>query len=303
MKVVSIGSNGLLSTALGYYCIKKKHSLVVYGLERPKYHCDTFVFCNLLKDNQDFNQCLDADLIIYASGAGIQSNLHEDPSIIYNLNVTAPITLINYLKIHGFSGSFITFGSYFEIGANTEDKRWNEKEILHTDMPVPNDYCVSKRMLTRFADSISLPFEYRHFILPTIYAEYESPFRLIPMTVSNLLQGKDNVYTAGEQVRQYIYIDQVIQIVFNAYDAHIQSGIYNIEGEETFSVKELVKKIYSFFNESFDKLHFGGIQRADIGMKNLQLDGTILNKHLSQPSKVLLIDILPKYEQMLNKTK
>lgn len=300
MKVVSIGSNGLLSSALGHFCEKNNHSLIVYGLDAPKYTCDSFIPCNLLEPGQDFDACRDAGLVVYASGAGIQSHLHEKADLVYGLNVSAPIMLTNRLAGLGFSGIFASFGSYFEIGENADCKHWTENDIIRSTLPVPNDYCISKRMLTRYAGSVDLPYTYWHFILPTIYAEYESPFRLIPMTVSNLLRDIDNNYTAGDQVRQYLYIDRVIENMFAALQSRAPSGIYNMEGEETFSVRELVEKIYSFFGKPFEKAHFGQAQRADTGMKDLRLDGHRLNAMIPAMPSVLLETILPKYEQVLN---
>ena len=42
---------------------------------------------------------------------------------------------------------------------------------------VPNDYCISKRLLTRYINSSSQSFKHIHLILPTIYGEREGKHR------------------------------------------------------------------------------------------------------------------------------
>ena len=65
---------------------------------------------------------MSSDIIIYAIGAGIQSDLKEGFNLIYNLNVTVPVSICNKLKELDYKGTFVTFGSFFEIGETKETK-------------------------------------------------------------------------------------------------------------------------------------------------------------------------------------
>ena len=117
MKIAIIGTKGFLSTAIAKYAIEKEWTLDMYGLDKPTQHAYTHFYpIDLMSGNLDVDKLCDADIIVYAVGAGIQSNLNESADLIYALNVYAPVRLCNKLKQADYKGVFITFGSYFELG-------------------------------------------------------------------------------------------------------------------------------------------------------------------------------------------
>ena len=84
MKVSIIGTNGFLSTAMAHYCNEHNWTVDMYGLDEPKGHVyNKFYQVNLLSDKLDYTELLKSDLIVYASGAGIQSNLKESAYLVY----------------------------------------------------------------------------------------------------------------------------------------------------------------------------------------------------------------------------
>lgn len=296
MKVALIGSNGTLATAFGKYCNKKEYELHVYGRSKPfAYDCNSLHEIDLLSDNLDYNDLSNYDIIVYAAGAGIQSQQKDNVDVIYKLNVGVPVCLYNKLKESKSSARLITFGSYFEIGCNNENICFSEVDIINSLLDVPNDYCVSKRMLTRFFSSVGNDLKFCHFILPTIYSEYENRNRLIPYVVDGIKTGKKLSFTSGEQIRQYLYVDDVPKIICDAMDKNIQNGIYNIEGGETFSVKDLVCSIMKFFHVLPSESMFGTNERQDVGMKNLQLDGTKLRSFVKTQTFHSVLSVIEQY--------
>lgn len=296
MKVAVVGTNGLLSNCIGKYCNMHNYDLHTFGLTKPEGHLyNKFSKINLLFEEPNYAELIESDMIVYAAGAGIQSNLKESADLIYNLNVTVPVKICNNLKIVGFEGSFISFGSYFEIGENAENHCFNEIELLQSQRRVVSDYSVSKRMFSRFITSVEMPFITRHFILPTIYGENESAHRLIPYTLNALKTGADIAFTSGEQIRQYIYIDEVIELIFKAQVKIIPSGLYNISGTETCTVKELVTKLFQVMDKPLTENVFGKTERSDTGMINLQLNGDKLYGAIHYQPQTKLIDVYDRY--------
>ena len=65
MKVILIGTNGLLATAIGIYCEANKLNLNVFGRTKPKMHTyDEHYVTDLLNDKLNYDELLKADLII-----------------------------------------------------------------------------------------------------------------------------------------------------------------------------------------------------------------------------------------------
>ena len=296
MKVTILGTNGFLSRAIALYCNEKHYTLDMYGLNEPVGHeYDTFHKVNLMTDDLNNEDIIQSDIIVYAIGAGIQSNLKEGNDLIYNLNVNAPVKICNSLKAAGYKGCFITFGSVFEMGETKEERSFTEEDVLTSICPAPNDYTVSKRMLSRFIDSYKHDFTHWHFFIPTIYGEKENPLRLIPYTI-NAIKNKENLhFTAGDQTRQYIYVGEVHCMIDLAYNKHLPSGIYNIQGKDTLTVREIVTKIHKHFNVEVPDDCFGSVKRADVGMKYLALDGTKLKNAIGFEANISLADVIDKY--------
>ena len=296
MLVSLIGTNGLLSGCVGLFCNQKGYHLNVYGRTAPQKHSYTqFIKTDLLSDNLDYAALAKSDIIIYAAGAGIQFHLKENSDSVYKLNVFVPVQICNHLKDLKFKGTFVTFGSYFEIGENLEDLAFTEIDILQTKLKAPNDYVISKRMLTRFFSSFQSTFTSLHFILPTIYGETESNYRLIPYTLRSINENQELRLTSGEQVRQYIYINDIAQLLFETIDSTIESGVYNVCGVEEFSVKQLVTKLFNLCNKELPENIFGKSQRIDTGMKILKLNGTKLSTKINFIPTTTIDQIYHKY--------
>ena len=296
MKLSLLGCNGFLSTAIAKYANMRGWTLNMYGLEEPR-GCtfDRFVRCNLMDSVLDCAQLLESDVIVYAIGAGIQSSLKESSHLIYTLNVSAPVTICNSLKELNYNGSFVTFGSVFEMGETKDEKLFVEDDIISSTAPSPSDYVVSKRMLTRFVTSYKHQYTHWHFVIPTIYGPGENPKRLIPYTINAIRRGEELHFTAGNQVRQYIFVNEIPKVLELAFNKRLPSGLYNIEGKETLTVKEIVRLIHLEFGSTVPKSCFGTDYRNDVGMKYLALDGTKLRSFIPFNASVRIKDVIRMY--------
>lgn len=297
MKVSILGSNGFLSTAIGRYANAQGWTLDVYGLDAPRAHeCDSFHCVNLMDAELDCSPLLDSDIIVYAIGAGIQANLKEGFNLIYSLNVTAPVQICNKLKELGYRGCFVTFGSFFEMGETREQRFFTEADLLSSACAAPNDYTVSKRMLSRFVASYKHDFTHWHFYIPTIYGAGENPKRLIPYIIGALRNGDELHFTAGDQTRQYVHVSEVPRMLEQAFAQHLPSGLYNIEGSETMTVREIVTMLHHAFGREVPEGCFGSVERADVGMKFLALDGSKLREAIGFRATTRITDVISTYE-------
>ena len=296
MKIVIIGTNGFLSASIAKYAIERGWSLDMYGLDKPIHHTYTHFYpLDIMQGDIDVEELCKSEIIIYVVGAGIQSNLNESADLIYALNVNAPVRICNALKQADYKGVFVTFGSYFELGETYIQRPATEDDVINAKSAAPTDYVVSKRMLTRFVTSYKHDFTHWHFILPTIYGPGENPKRLIPYTINAIKNGEELHFTNGEQVRQYLYVGEVARLLEKAYLFFLPSGVYNIEGNEILSVRDLVRIIHESFNKQIKEDCFGDITRSDTNMKYLVLDGKSMHDAIQWKSNTLLSDVIEKY--------
>lgn len=296
MKISILGTNGFLSTAVAKYAIQKGWVLDMYGLEVPiGFEYDKFHKVNLMDAELDCSSLMDSDLIIYAIGAGIQANLNESFNLIYNLNVTAPVGICNKLRELNYKNRFVTFGSVFEIGETKEERFFTEEDILTSTCPASNDYTISKRMLSAFVSSYECTFTHWHFYLPTIYGAGENAKRLIPYVINAIRNGEDLHFTAGDQTRQYIHVNEIPRVLALAIEKNLAQGVYNIQGKETITVKEIVTDIHSAMGKKVPEDCFGAVHRTDLGMKYLALDGKKLKDATGFMADIKIIDVIESY--------
>ena len=283
MKISILGTNGFLSNAIAKYANVHGWQLDMYGLAEPEGICyNGYHKINLMDKDLDCVSMLNSDIIIYAIGSGIQSNLNESLDSIYTLNVTTPINICNNLKAKDYKGVFVTFGSYFELGESDLQRPATEQDIINANAPAPTDYVVSKRMLTRFVTSYKHTYTHWHFILPTIYGPGENPNRLIPYTINAIQNGEKMHFTSGVQIRQYLYVGDVVQLIAMAYANALSSGIYNMASTEILSVRDLIETIASFMQTSVPIDAYGTEKRLDIAMRYLALNGDNLKNALNE---------------------
>jgi hypothetical protein len=88
----------------------------------------------------------------------------------------------------------------------------------------------------------------------------------------------------------------VIFIVFKAIFYNIESGIYNISGAETLSVKEVVYLLFRLFNKDISDNIFGQTTRIDSSMKILKLDGNKLFQSINYNPKIKISNVYERYE-------
>ena len=244
---------------------------------------------NLLKDKLDYEKLAASDVVVYASGAGVQAALKTDSSLMYPLNVNAPVEMTLQLKKHDFKGIYVSFGSYMEIGLNEEEgKSFKEDEVVCSPLPVTNDYALSKRLYGRYMRDFSADFTYYHFILPNMFSEddLKPGTRLIPYTLQYLQDykaGKHPQYpsfSAGVQTRQFITLEEMILVVDKAICKHITSGVYNVGGGEFLSIRNLIERLFAIYDVPCKDQFFGREVRRDGDIKSLRIKGCKLMNEL-----------------------
>ena len=299
MRIAIIGANGMLSVALTkYFYGRTDTTVVVYGLDAPQgYTCDEFYEINLLKQKLNYEELSQLDVIIYASGAGVQAALKTDSALMYALNVTTPIDITLGLKKAGFNGVYVSFGSYMEIGINDEDcKSFDEEDVVCSPLPVSNDYALSKRLYGRYMRDFNAGFTVYHFILPNMFSEDDlrPGTRLVPYTLKylqdyNLGQPVEEPrFSAGTQTRQFITLEEMILTVDKAIKAKIASGMYCVGGGEFMSIRHLIERLFAIYDVPCKDDYFGQSVRRDGDIRSLRLDGTKLYKALGyQPDKTI----------------
>lgn len=168
----------------------------------------------------------------------------EDPGIFLKTNIIGTQTLMDASRACGVKRyhQVSTDEVYGDLPLDRPDLFFTEETPIHTSSP----YSASKAS----ADLLVLAY-YRTYGLPVTisrcsnnYGPYHFPEKLIPLMIANALNDKPlPVYGKGENVRDWLYVEDHC----NAIDLIIHNGkvgeVYNIGGHNEKTNIYIVKKI------------------------------------------------------------
>lgn len=299
MKIAIIGGNSFLGKQLLFKLLNSSENISfhIFGssideelLEYKSVYFHKYIYPHILLE---YKSLIDFDAIYFCSATGVQSNEPLQEELIYGLNSFEPIRLAIELEKNNFNGKFVTFGSYFEIGSNVMDKNFTENEVVFSQGDVPNHYCNSKRILSRYFSGNLHKINWFHFVLPTIYGPTENPMRLIPYLINSILKKEPIKITSGTQSRQYIHIDDVIDLITIILNEDFEKGIYNVAPNQALRIKDLIETIFETMNFNSDNVSI--INRVDENMKHLALDNSKTKKTFNWEPKIRLIQGIKTY--------
>ncbi|MBI5680692.1 MAG: NAD-dependent epimerase/dehydratase family protein [Methanobacterium sp.] len=176
------------------------------------------------------------------------SPFQKDSNLIIKSNFIGTFNLVNACKKADFE-LFVNTSSSSEYGIKSGPMEEN-------DMLEPaNDYGVSKAASTLYCQSIArreeLPIVTLRLFSP--YGYYESPTRLIPSVIMACLKNENPKVTSPHYVRDFIFIDDVIDsYIKTAEKVKFRGDIFNIGQGIQHSIGEVVNKIIEMTGNKVD---------------------------------------------------
>jgi dTDP-glucose 4,6-dehydratase len=187
--------------------------------------------------------------------ANFAAESHVDRSIessyeFLHTNVMGTQTLLDLAKKHGIKRYLQV--STDEVYGAIPTGSWEEDEPLKPNSP----YSASKAG----ADLLVLAYGKTYGMNVGItrccnnYGFRQYPEKIIPLFVSNLIDGKRvPIYGDGNQIREWIHVDDHCRGVFAVLEKGKSGEVYNIAGGDEFKNIELARKIISYFGKSEDE--------------------------------------------------
>ena len=297
MKIALIGSTAFLAKTILQQFQLDAHQWLLCSRKRPPIvppHVSWLPY-NAPALPLPVEQLMGCDLIYFCAGAGIQPKHSDGDGLIYQLNAFEPILLVQELTTRGYTGKLVTFGSYFEIGDQTHAQPYTEQQLATHQNPLPNTYCRSKNLLTRFADNYllqpkPLPFCWQHFILTNIYGVGENTQRLLPYIIQSIINHSPLKFTAGIQQRQYTHVRDVADFL-KAHLENRQAGIFNLTAAPVYAVRSVIDTVLLLAKEYFGSLPpttFGTVNKRDERMKYLAFDMQLTQKCFTFETRISL---------------
>ena len=288
MKVLVTGSNGLLGKSLQKIVKNNDTNDTYYFLTRKD--------CNLIDSNEVYNtfEKIKPDVVVHLASmvGGVYENMNNNYNMfINNIRINTNIVdacnrynvkkLINILSTCVFPDQNVTYPL-------TADQ-------IHNGPPhgSNNGYAFSKRAL-HFGASLLKNITVINIIPTNLYGEYDNyeidKAHVIPALIHKTLLAKTNntelkINGTGNALRQFLYVDDLSQIIYNNINENNISGDFMISPPEDheISIRDLITKIVNIFDFKgpvvYDTTASDG-QMKKTTVSNIEYDFTDINTGL-----------------------
>ena len=186
---------------------------------------------------------------------------------------------------------FLQVGSSIEYGKIVSP----QKENIINKQKTYSIYGKAKLMSTKFLLNLSKKYDFPTTImrLYLVYGPYQDVNRIVPITIKNAIENKKFDCSSGVQLRDFIYVDDVISAIIKILKNHkVKGKIINIGTGKPVSVKKVILKICKLSNGG--KPQFGKIQLRKDEILKLYPNVSNAKKLLNWSAKITLNNGLKK---------
>ena len=248
MNILVIGGTGFI----GFNLIKKLKSigfkLTSISLKKPKkgnlIPGVKYIQLNIVKKKEFKKIKNNFDIVVNAGGYGGLDNNFKNLKKIYETQYQG-LKNISSFFLNKKIKKFIQIGSSLEYGSLPGV----HSEKMHSKNPI-TIYGKSKLHSTNY-----LKFLYKVYKFPVVilrlyqvYGPNQKTNRVIPYIIDSITK-KNKIYTTkGNQVRDFCYIDDVIDAIVKCFKAKkIDGEVINIGLGKGYKIKNVLKKIFILF--------------------------------------------------------
>ena len=182
-------------------------------------------------------------------------NSIEDATPFVDTNVTGTLNLLELSvmykveKFHHISTDEV----YGALGY--DDPPFTEETPYNPQNPYSASKAASDHFVTAFGNTYGLPVVITN--CSNNYGPRQNKEKLIPKTINNILQGKKiPVYAQGQNIRDWIYVEDHCRAILEVWYGGGVGQKYNIGGECEVKNIDLVKTIIRLMNASEDLIEY-----------------------------------------------
>ena len=298
--ILVIGGNGFIGSSVVKHALKLKWQVTSLSLgnnfllQNEKLKCIQADITDFFSLNKAIGTAK-FDYVVNCGGYIDHTLFSKGGKEILDMHFVGVVNLVRVLNRSNLK-SFINIGSSDEYGDVTAPQSEIQRES-----PI-SPYSSGKVASTHFLQMLYRTEEFPVTILRLFltYGPGQSNNRFIPQIISGCLINKSFPVSKGEQVRDFCFIDDVINAIFIVLKSSNSKGeIINIASGEPVSIRSVVEKIRDLIGRGNPK--FGEIEYRSNENMNLYADTYKAKKLLNWESKIPLNEGLLRTIQCLKK--
>jgi dTDP-glucose 4,6-dehydratase len=268
-RIIVTGGAGFIGSNYLNYAVKKYPRELFINVDALTYASDlrniavgknkNYVFekadiCDMPAMTSIFEKYKPTHVIHFAAETHVDQSI-ADPSLCIKTNVEGTNNLLQLARDYKLSRFHLisTDEIYGDLKADsapfTEDSPYNPR----------NPYSASKASAELLLKSYSQTYSLRGVITRSSnnYGPGQDATKLIPKFINNLLRGKKvPLYAAGENVRNWLYVEDNVRATDIVFRKGQNGEIYNIGGGEEYTNLEVTKKLLRILHKGEEEIEF-----------------------------------------------
>lgn len=207
---------------------------------RGRFLFERLDICNSSEISRVFGDFRPQAIVHFAAESHVDRSIHS-PEPVFETNLRGSFTLLEAARMHGIE-RYVHVSTDEVYGSIEAPHEADENYPLVTSSP----YSASKAG----SDLLSLSY-YTTYKMPVMvtrasnnYGPYHFPEKLIPLMISNALEDRElPVYGDGQQVRDWLYVEDHARGILSVLDKGRAGQVYNIGGSRSLPNIEVVQRI------------------------------------------------------------
>lgn len=266
-KALIIGGTGFIGYHLSKKCLKNNYSVTSISQKKPvklRYLKKVkYIFCDISKKKKLYNKLKKKNFDIVVNLGGYVD--HSKKIKTYKSHYIGCKNLIDYF-VKKNPKKFVQIGSSLEYGNLPSPQKEKYKTNLNN---LKSTYSIAKLKATRYSlyNFKKKNFPIVVFRLYLTYGPLQDLNRLIPIVINNCLKNESFNTSYGNQLRDFLYIDELVNLIFKSFNnKKINGKVINVGSGKPVKIKFIINFIHNYLKKG--KPIFGGLKlRKDEQLK------------------------------------
>ena len=193
------------------------------------------------------------EYVLNLGGYVDHKNFSEGGKEVFETHFSGTLNLVKSINKNTLK-CFIQIGSSDEYGTNIAPQKESQREL-----PI-SPYSIAKTSATHFLQMLNRTERFPVLILRLflVYGPGQDSGRFLPQIIKGCLSGKEFETSLGEQLRDFCYIDDIVDGILIAMKTNnINGEIINLASGDPISIRTVIEKVKTYIGKGDPK--FGKI--------------------------------------------
>ena len=236
------GGSGFIGANLANYLVKKNYKVTVYDNFKSKY----------LNSNAKFvkGDILDLKKL---------SNAISGNNIVFHLAGIADIEECNKKPQEAINANIIGTSNILEAAGKNRVKQFMFGSSMYVYNDLASYYSLTKKISEMLIEEFSKKYKINFTFLRygSLYGPLSQEWNALNRYIKEILNNKSiTYYGTGEETREYIHIEDAINLTIKCMNKKYYNKAVIITGQQSISSKKILQMIFEILNLDFHKIKY-----------------------------------------------